>query len=504
MLKLRVLFPLLAICIIQGCSLTKETPPRAGYPAGLECPEITGPVSASGELAAIPPLFEKHKLAQEPFFRQKAFYDIDFEMNERIEWWIRQYSGPYRKQFLDTLNRFDTVRPEMEKIFESYGLPNDLVYLSMVESGGKATAVSRTGATGYWQFMADTGRHYNLKVNRWIDERRDLVKSTHAAARYLKNLHSIFGDWLLAGAAYNAGEGTINRVMKNNPGVSCFWDISHPMPIKTETLEYVPKFIATLILAKNRASYGLEAPDDKTAKPIAYETVQVKGFAYLDEIAEAAGTSRHCLAQLNPELIRQCTPPAAGEYPLKVPQGTAHAVAKYLDKSPRKRVEFLTHTIQEGDTLIGLGRKYSSSARDIARANRIKTSDILSVGKVLVIPRGIKEGGPRTAGRHYHTVAEGETLKGISRHYRVSLEDIIEVNAIKNPSLIHPGMTLKIPPQPHASSSPRTVQYRVKKGDTIWEISRRFEVSANDLMRWNRLKSSAQIYPGDEITIYHR
>lgn len=496
--RLGVLILILTLCGIQSCSFIREIKPPAGYPA--DYPEIVEPVGPSSDMSRIPPLFTKHELAKEPFFQQDSLYEIEFEMNERIEWWVRQYSGPYRGQFITTLARFDSVRPRMEKIFEDHGLPKDLVYLSMVESGGYANAVSRTGATGYWQFMADTGRHYNLKVNRWVDERRDLEKSTHAAARYLRNLHSIFNDWLLAGAAYNAGEGTINRLMKNNPDVSCFWDISHPMPIKTETLEYVPKFIATLILAKNRARYGLEVPDDQKIAPYACETVTVKGFAYLDEIADMAGISENSLARLNPELIRRCTPPGTQEYSLKVPPGTAIAVSNHMKKVPSRQIEFVTHTVQSGDTLIGLGKKYSSSAKEIARVNRMKTNDILTLGKVLVIPRGNMQAKP--SGKHHHVVAKGETLKSISRRYGVSVNDILEVNNIPNPSLIHPNMVLNIPPQAHGVSGQRLVQYRVKKGDTIWGISRRFEVSANDVLKWNRLKPSAQIQPGDELTIY--
>lgn len=503
MVKLRALLLILALCIVQGCSLTSEIPPSSGYPS-TGSPTITGPLPPSSGLGEIPPLFGNHTLAQEPFFDREALCDFDFEMNERIVWWVRQYSGRYRKQFLLNLARFDSVRPAMEEILVSQDLPRDLVYLSMVESSGKADAVSRTGATGYWQFMAGTARHYGLKVNRWVDERRDLEKSTRAAARYLKNLHALFGDWLLAGAAYNAGEGTINRIMKGNPEVSCFWDISHSMPIKTETLEYVPKFMATLILAKNRTHYGLEVPDDLKVPPLCYETVRVTGISYLDEIAEAAGLPEAQLVRLNPELIRRCTPPSGGEYLLKVPQGTAPVVARYLQKTHSARVEYVTHTIQKGDTLIGLGKKYSSSARDIARANRIRTSDVLTIGKVLVIPRGELSADILQPSRHRHVVARGENLRGIARLYGVSLEDIIEVNGIRNPSLIHPGTALNIPPLLHSSSSPRMVQYRVKKGDTVWGISQKYEVSANDVIRWNRLNPSARIQPGDEITIYHR
>lgn len=500
--RLRMLSLFLALCIIQGCSLTREIPQSAGLPTGAEAPEVVEPAAPSSDTGVIPPLFKSHQPDQEPFFHEETPYEIDFEINERVQWWIRHYAGPYRRHFISTLARFDSLRPVMEQIFESHGLPKDLVYLSMVESGGSATAVSRTGATGYWQFMTGTAIHYDLKVGRWIDERRDLEKSTHAAARYLKNLYSYFGDWLLAGAAYNAGEGTISRLMKRNPEVACFWDISHPMSIKTETLEYIPKFIATLVLAKNRELYELEVPDESRIAPVAYDTVTVRGFAYLDEIAQVAGVPRHYLVRLNPELIRGCTPPGTVDYALKVPEGAAQRVADHLHKAYSPEVEYVTHTIQKGDTLIGLGRKYSTTAREIARANRMRTDQVLSIGRALVVPKGAAAVRSRPADSHRHVVAKGENLGSISRRYGVSLEDLIAVNAISNPSLIQPGAVLNIPPKLASSSGRSPVQYRVKKGDTIWGISQRFEVSTIDVIRWNRLKPSAMIQPGDEITIY--
>ncbi|MFY9398864.1 MAG: LysM peptidoglycan-binding domain-containing protein [Desulfomonilia bacterium] len=510
--RLRMLPLFLAICILQGCSFTREISPSptkeilqpAGHQRSAVSPEAVEPAVPSSDMGSIPPLFEKHQPAQEPSFsfHEETPYEIDFEMNERVQWWIRQYTGPHRTHFLNTLARFDSLCPVMEQIFESYGLPKDLVYLSMVESGGVATAVSRTGATGYWQFMTSTAIHYDLKVGRWIDERRDLEKSTHAAARYLKNLYSYFGDWLLAGAAYNAGEGTISRIMKNHSGVSSFWDISRPMPIKTETLEYIPKFIATLVLAKNRDLYKLNIPEECRIAPLEYDTVTVRGFAYLDEVAQIAGVPCSHLVRLNPELIRQCTPPGAVDYALKVPKGTAQRVADHLHKAYDPQVEYVTHTIQKGDTLIGIGRKYSTTARDIAKANRMETNEVLSIGRTLVVPKGTAAARPRPVDRHRHVVAKGESLGSISRRYGVSLEDLVAVNSISNPSLIQPGTVLNIPPKLTASSGRIPVQYRVKKGDTIWGISQRFEVSANDVILWNRLTPSAMIQPGDEITIY--
>ena len=431
-------------------------------------------------------------------------YGIDFEVNYKIQQWLDRLSRSNQKYFRATLIRFDRVRPRMEEIFKDHGLPTDLVYLSLVESGGNPNAISYAGATGYWQFMSGTARRYGLGINTWIDERRDLDKSTIAAAKYLKHLHSIFDDWFLASAAYNAGEGTILRIMKRNPDIECFWDISPGMPIKRETLAYVPKFTATLIMARNREEYGLPIPESTESLAPSHETITINTFIYLDEIAEVIGISQDRLAKLNPELIRGCTPPMAQQYELEIPAGTAARVSGYLssinDNEPH--TEYVTHTIKKGDTLSGLARKYSSKTITIAQTNRMKTADILTIGNVLVIPINTVSNKPRR--KHTYMVAKGDTIKSISQKKGVSAQDIIEVNNIKNPELIYPNMVLNIPPRAGGSSQKRHTQYRVKKGDTIWGISKQFEVSWNDVMRWNQLSSTAQIHPGDRITIYHR
>ena len=429
-------------------------------------------------------------------------YGIDFEVNYRIQQWVDRLSRSDRKYFQATLARFDKVRPRMEEIFKEQGLPTDLVYLSLVESGGNPNAISYAGATGYWQFMPGTAKHYGLRINTWIDERRDLDKSTIAAAQYLKYLHSLFDDWLLASASYNAGEGTIRKIMKRNPHIECFWDISRDMHLKRETLAYVPKFTATLIMAKNRGDYGLPIPDSMEPAAPGHETIQVSTFTYLDEIAEVIGVSQNQLKRLNPELIRGCTPPMAKQYELKIPTGTADLVSTYLSGINEPHIEYATHTISKGDTLSGLAKKYSSRTKTIAQTNRMRPTDILTIGKVLVIPKNTVSDKPR--GKHTYVVAKGDTIKSISLKKGVSVVDIVAVNNIDDPERIYPNMVLNIPPKPMGASHKRHTQYTVKKGDTLWGISKQFEVSWNDIIRWNQLSSTAQIYPGDAITIYHR
>lgn len=351
-------------------------------------------------------------------------YDIAFEVTPQVGSWINRLSGKEKKHFQISLARLDRIRPVMEEIFARHGIPKDLVYLCLVESGANPYAVSCSGATGYWQFIPDTAKHYGLQVNRWVDERKHLEKSTEAAALYLKDLYAIFGDWLLAIAAYNAGEGAITRLMKDK-GVRTFWDISHTMTIKPETIDYVPKFIATVMITKNREKYGLPKLEPESIRPL-YVPNTVDTPVYLGELRQAADI----LAESNTVLISDSISPSS--------KGSRLKAAKPTDSA-------ITYTVRKGDTLYSLARKYSTTVDDIKRANHLKDT-----------------------------------------------------------RQIHPKTVLAIPSAKKAQASVRTTQYKVKKGDTIWGISRQFDVSTLDLRRWNRLRSTAQIKPGDELTIYHR
>jgi len=426
-------------------------------------------------------------------------YEIAVPMNPKVEHWIERYCYKERRSFEKSLYRIDHVRPAMERIFEEASLPKDLVYMSLVESGGNFNALSRSGAMGYWQFMPETARRYGLRVDRWVDERRDLEKSTLAATRYLSHLYSIFGDWLLACAAYNAGEGTINRLMKKYPDINSFWDISGHMSIKRETLAYVPKFLAALEIGRNRQTYGLK--DNKGSGVSSYDVIVVSSFTYLDEISDVIGEPVSKLARLNAELIRGCSPPLSKEYIIKVPKGTADAVSHYLSQRQNQYIEYTTHSTKRGDTLYDIAKRYNSNVYKIAEANRIKASSILSIGKVLVVPANISK---VHKDKHTYVVAKGDTLKTIAMSYGITLRDILEINNITSPELIFPGTVLRLPP-PHpkwARAKGSVVHYQVRKGDTIWDISRLYDVSTKNIIRWNQLPSTAQIYPGDKLTIY--
>lgn len=518
MLISRVYLPLLTLSIVIGCAYTpQEIPPPSCFSPEMNKPALFKPIDpvidlniitlASAkienvETGAQTPVEEPADQKTVSPLEQNALHGIDFEMNNRIQWWIKRFTGPDKKYFRSTLTGFDTLRPAMEKILEGYGVPKDLVYICLIESGGRPNAVSHSGATGYWQFTAGTAKTYKLVINSWVDERRDLTKSTHAAARYLKNLHDIFNDWLLAGAAYNAGEGNLYRIMKDHPEIDTFWDISHHMPIKGETLDYIPKLIATIVLAKNRAYYGLDESEEGKSAALGYETVRVPSLTYLNDIAELLKIPNKQIALMNSDLIRQCTPPSDKGHEIKVPRGTSDAVSQYVENlGSSKPKSSSTHIVKKGETLYRIAKAESLSVKEIKRANGMKKSEDVSVGQELIIPKAAKNN--KKPGKHTHTVAKGDTLNAISRRYRVSLDDLMDANGIKDGKSIQPRMVLNIPPKKH-DPSPRQIQYTVKKGDTIWSISRRFEVTADALMKWNKLKPTADIHPGDELTIKNR
>jgi membrane-bound lytic murein transglycosylase D len=417
----------------------------------------------------------------------KPRYDFPMEVNTPVKSWIKKLTVKDREHFLIDLARLDKVRPVMEDIFERNGIPRDLVNLCLVESGAKQHAVSCSGAAGYWQFLPDTAKLYGLQVNRWVDERKNLEKSTEAAARYLRHLYSIFGDWLLAIAAYNAGEGAIIRIMKSNKGVDTFWDISRSMTIKPETLEYVPKFIATVVVSKNRNTYDLPLPKMEDSRPYrAPDTIDSP--SYLDRLARTNDYFQESLRNSNTVLVTESYSPSD--------KGS---------KTNKSKNEPITYKVRKGDTLFSLAKKYSITVNALAEANDISPKKKLSLGKSLIIPADSQRemSKPKPEQKTY-TIVKGDTLEGISKKYGTSVDDVRRLNNLKNPGLIQPKTVLVIPSIRKAQASMKTTQYKVKKGDTIWGISRQFDVSAMDLRRWNKLTTTAQIKPGDELTIYHQ
>jgi membrane-bound lytic murein transglycosylase D len=426
------------------------------------------------------------------------------------------------------------------------GLPLDLVYLPMIESGYSLTAYSKAKAVGPWQFMQGTGLNFGLQVTNYVDERRDPVKSTTAAIAYLKSLYAEFNSWELAVAGYNAGEGRIRRGIKKY-NTHDFWELAEHRFLPSETKLYVPKLIAAILIAKNPEKYGFG--DIQLEEPLKFEYAQVPRWTSLRAVATALGADFDEINNLNRELTKHITPPDQEQYELKIPPGSQKLLASNL---PRVRVtvttQYKTHTIRKGDTLDKICRNYNLNKTTLLKANDLRHSK-MPAGKVLRIPYSetkyvllSEEEMNRSELAHpggnsfLHKIKPGETVAEIASKYNVTPHLIASWNGLKNIHKIRAGQQLtlyilnasspnsglakqetvakkeegkngtKIITGPRKKvASPKVAPlsptyYQVKGGDSLWKIAKRFNIEAKDIMRWNNLKNKT-IQPGLKLVI---
>ncbi|MEW6443838.1 MAG: LysM peptidoglycan-binding domain-containing protein [bacterium] len=467
---------------------------------------------------------------------------VPIETNERVNFFLGYFQGSKREWMGRALQRSGRYVGQMREILREEGLPEDLVYLALIESGYNPYAYSHAGAVGIWQFIPGTGRRYGLRIDWWVDERRDLEKSTRAAARYLKDLYAQFGDWYIAAAAYNAGEGKLARAIAKCDSNN-FWDISAGKrgSLRNETKDYVPKFLAALMIAKEPARYGFEITYDQ---PLLYEVVGVSDPIDLTVAARASGGDIPLLRSLNPQLKRGYTPPGYPEYALKVPQGTADRFRSYCAKlEPSDRVTFRRHVVKRGETLGTIARRYGLSVTTIAKTNGISEYRRIRTGTSLEIPVSLAAlndptqtdrftasaaqaesavqaaaGGAREDGSY--RVRVGDTLWKISKKFGVTVSSLCVWNKLGRSSRIYPGQTIVVsrdaagtegaPPvrmakhqQGRATFSPvQPICHVVQPGDTLWRISRKYGVTLPQLCTWNQIELHQTLRPGSVIRVY--
>ena len=382
-------------------------------------------------------------------------YNIPVVLDPTVEKHIRFFHVSIRDRFEQWLVRFSRYRPLVETIFAEFDLPSDLVNLSLVESGFNPYAYSRAKATGPWQFMKATGKIYGLRIDNYVDERRDPIKSTVAAARYLRDLYDIFGTWPLAMAAYNAGEGKVLRALRKARGET-FSDISKTRLIRLETKQYVPRIMAATVIARNPNVYGFT---HDPAPPHEFDEVIVNRPMHFHAISNISGIPYEELRLLNPELRRNATPPGDSAYHLKVPVGTGMKVMDVLDRIP-------TYTFPA----------YSEG------------------------PRLAKKGSSL-----WYRVRPGDTLEKVSKRFRVPIQTLKKRNNISG-SLIKVGDLLSIRSSPsdqtRLAKKGSSLRYRVRPGDTLEKVSKRFRVPIQTLKQRNNLSSSL-IKIGDFLIIRH-
>lgn len=418
-----------------------------------------------------------------------AVEDVPLVYNRQVQQFIDYFQGRGRERFELWLQRSGAYIPIMERILHEEGLPRNLVYLALIESGFSSHAYSHAAAVGYWQFIESTGKRYGLRIDDWVDERRDPLKATRAAARYLKDLHRRFGDWHLAAAGYNAGEGKISRAIRRY-GTENYWQIiKHRGYIKLETKQYVPKLIAAITIAENPERYGFFP---NYATPLDRRPVTVSGGADLTRLAYAADVSYAELKRLNPELRRWMTPPGQATYELQVPPTSVEAFAARLAAAPAHlAAPFMQITLERGETLETLAERHKVRLEDLRLLNPELDA---KAGSIVLLP--LDHDGQRYADirmrpnyRSYR-VRSGDTLSGIAGRYNVSVSALKKANRLHG-TQIRIGQKLRVPGKgqvaTHTAPRERPRQYRVKRGDTLHEIARRYRLSPKVLARHNNL-----------------
>jgi membrane-bound lytic murein transglycosylase D len=316
-------------------------------------------------------------------------FDIPIVFNAKVFQFIEYFQTDIRDRFATYLARSEKYIRFMRNLLKENGLPEDLVYIVLIESGFDPSAYSRSKASGPWQFVYWTGRRYGLKVNWWVDERRDPVKSTIAAAKYLKDLYEKFESWHLVAAGYNAGEYKIVKAIKRSR-TEDFWKLTNHPYLKRETKNYVPQMIAAALIAKDPERYGFN--DIEYEDPLRYEEVTVPELTSLSLIAKACETPLEEIKDLNPEILRGVTPPDEAEYEIKLPLGKKEIFIKNFEAlQPFEKFEFKTHIVRNGETLAGIAKRYRVDLNPLLEINHLKKTSRVSKGMTLLIPIGKDE-----------------------------------------------------------------------------------------------------------------
>ncbi len=453
--------------------------------------------------------------------------DLPVTLNDRVLSVLNFFQNNPRGQKIirNGLRRKGRYDQLITSILEQEGLPRDLIYLAQAESAFHPRARSRVRASGLWQFMSWRARQYGLKINWWVDERRDPVKSTRAAARHLRDLYDEFGDWYLALAAYNGGPGRVRRAIERT-GHADYWELVNRRVLPRETSNFVPTILAVALIGNNPARYGVEVEPEP---PLEVVAVPVDKPTDLRRIAEAIGEDVATLRQLNPHVLRGVTPPAYANFRLYVPPGKGQTLTAALKTIPAaKRVLWRRHRVRRGETLSQIAERYGTSAYAVAQANRLSLRSLIYPGQSLVIPGGrrrlsARRSSPRRpqrspSGKGTYTVRYGDTLSTIAARHGTNARTLAAANGLSLRSIIRAGERLVIPSQtaerrsgasppaqasaPGAATTPTTARiHQARRGDTLWDLSRRYGISISTLRRANSFLYQRGLRVGDRLTI---
>jgi len=396
-------------------------------------------------------------------------FNIDNFHDERVNRYIKYYQTTGRNWMQIILDRGQPYLEYMRTVFIEEGVPEDLIYLPMIESSFNPHAISRVGAAGLWQFMPRTGAIYGLKMNYWVDDRFDPERSTRAAAKHLKMLNKNFKNWVLSLIAYNAGGGRVSRAIKKAKS-NDFWELSRQKALPEETINYIPKYIATVMIAKNPERFGFKINKPNVIFPQG-DIVYIDDAADLSIIANAIDVPASDIRILNPQLAQGVTPPSSIRYPLRVPKGKGEVFDKTFGSIPKEdRVTFRRHTVKMNETISHLSRFYSVPQSAIIQLNKIRYASSLQIGQNVLIPiRGLDN------------AEQIDVLQYETEQKRLADGKFMEFS--------------KLPPPDYEY---KDIIYCILPGDSLWNIARNFNVDIDQIKAWNNIKGNI-LSIGDEI-----
>lgn len=438
-----------------------------------------------------------------------SYGEIQMDDNEQVDKWINYFQTAGRDRMETYLSRSTRYLPMMKNVLREYRLPEDLVYVAMIESGFSPSAHSFANAVGYWQFIEGTGRRYGLKVDSYVDERRDPVLSTRAAAEYFKDLYGAFESWHLALASYNTGEYRVNRSVMRYYARD-FWYLSSKRALPRETVNYVPKFIAAVRISKNPTRYGFGKIDYQ--EPLEYDAVKLEFPISLKKLSAKLGITYKEMRHLNPRYRGEYVP-IEEETMIRVPVGKKELVVSYLPQCRMNKPKFVYsdhywYRVRRGDTLYRLARRNKTTVSTIRRINKMSRRSILRAGRKIKLPyynRAVKR-KKKYALAGSHVVKRGESLNRIAKKYRVKVGALRKINKLTSSSVIHPGQVLKLVEDkkkraPASAVSPSRKVHKVKRGETLISIAKKYNVSLPLLMEKNKLNFKSILIAGREIVI---
>lgn len=461
----------------------------------------------------------------------EEFKSIPVEINPSVEKWISYFQGRGRKHMERYLSRSTRYSALMKKILRENGVPEDLLYVALIESGFSPRATSHAAAVGYWQFIRGTGKRFGLEINAFVDERRDPVLATQAAAEYFKGLYSAFGSWYLSMAAYNVGENRVKReIMKHY--TQDFWELARKRRLPRETVNYVPKFIAAKMIAEDPEKYGFE--DVEYMPPIEFEHIVAKAPAInVRLMAEKLNIPYDEFKALNPKFKGEVAPAKAGVLELRVPLGMTEQAILAAQESAVEKVEFVAdagdlqmYRVRSGDTLYTIARRFRTTVANLRDINDIPRKKRLKIGMRLQVPDRAPKRLKKVAGQSIdvkqelsvqanegqHVVRQGESLYSIASKYGISIQALRDANNIKKKSMIKAGARLVIPGFENDNTKTsdkgtslrkqrRTQVHIVKRGETLGRIAGKYRISIGHLKSKNKLASGNKLLVGSRLLI---